>query len=170
MLGLISALVLAAAPPATAESAALPAGPWWEKFTVVLAGDKPRSCTYESNRHPVGDADCATVADDAGSSASSASTGAAELTRVTFERRFIPGLVQQAEAPLEVGETVLGQRLLALAIDSAGKVTGCKVIATSGDAPPAYSCDDASTERFAAAGNRQGLMMVRVYGHSEHLV
>jgi hypothetical protein len=168
MLGLISALVLAATPPVTPDNAALPTGPWWEKFTVTLAGDgKPKSCTYESSRHPAADADCDTVAGDVDSDASRPS--AAELTTLTFERRFSPGAAQPADAPIAVGETVLGLRLLALAIDSGGKVTGCKIVSTSGDAPPDYSCDEASAEKFPAAGERQGFLMVRIYGHSEHV-
>ena len=67
---------------------------------------------------------------------------------------------------------------MALAIDGAGAVKGCRVVSTAGSLPPQYGCDEASAERFEASAKdahaqappRAGYMTVLVYGHSEHVV
>jgi hypothetical protein len=65
---------------------------------------------------------------------------------------------------------------MTLAIDAAGSVKGCKVIATSGDMTPDYSCKDAQAEKFeasaakATAAGHEGVMTILVYGHAEHVV
>ena len=67
---------------------------------------------------------------------------------------------------------------MALAIDAAGTVKGCKVVSTEGSLPPQYGCNEASAERFDASATtthaqvsaRAGYMTVLVYGHSEHVV
>jgi hypothetical protein len=113
--------------------------------------------------------DQASLAD--GSSASSKS----DLTRITFERRFSPGS-QAAKAELQPGETLLGQQVMALAIDAAGSVKGCKIVATAGSMTPDYGCKDAAAEKFeasaakASATGREGVMTILVYGHAEHVV
>jgi hypothetical protein len=65
---------------------------------------------------------------------------------------------------------------MSLAIDGAGKVSGCKVIAATGDTGLTYGCEDVAAERFAtsapatAGPQRQGFMTILVYGHTEHVV
>ena len=65
---------------------------------------------------------------------------------------------------------------MALAIDSAGSVKGCKIVATGGDMTPDYGCKEATAERFeasaakAASAGREGVMTILVYGHAEHVV
>ena len=51
---------------------------------------------------------------------------------------------------LQTGDTLLGRQVMALAIDPVGKVSGCKVVATSGDVTPEYGCEQASSEKFEA--------------------
>lgn len=167
----VAALVLAAA--AAAPSTALSIAAWWEKITVTVAGDgKPQSCKYESSLRTTGRNNCEVVG-----SASGAAGGPAEaqFTRITFERRFSPGETPPAEARLELGEKLLGQQIMALAIDAAGAVKGCEVVAVSGELTPDYGCDEARAERFevaagqSAGGPRQGFLTILVYGHEEEL-
>lgn len=177
----------AKAPPATAPSAesprarhhlpkdALPTAPWWEKVTVTMDGDgTPKACEYQSSTKPEAAADCALVGADFGDKQSDAAMGKDQYLKLTFERRFSPGATAPAAPPLQTGDTLLGSEMMALAISAKGKVTGCKIVASTGDMPPDYSCDDASAEQFAdsgkgAAGAREGFMSVRIYGHSESL-
>ncbi len=171
----IAALALASAsahPAATLTSAS----PWWERVTVLVADDgQARSCRYESSLQPNAGKDCSVE----GSEAAAAKTAGAkdQLTRITFERRFYPG-AKPAIQPLQPGETLLGGRVMALAIDAKGAVKNCEVVATSGSVTPQYGCDDLSAERFEAsvggarAGSapREAYMSIIVYGHSEHIV
>jgi hypothetical protein len=98
----------------------------------------------------------------------------AEFTRLTFERRFTPG--PQSEPQLPVGDTLLGQQVMALAIGSKGTVEGCEVVAASGDVRPDYGCAEAKAEKFQASAHtgptatKQAYMTIIVYGHSEHVV
>ena len=95
-------------------------------------------------------------------------------TRITFERRFSPG--PQGEAQVPVGDTMLGQQVMALAIGSKGTVEGCEIVATSGDMRPDYGCAEAKAEKFqasahtGAAATKQAYMTIIVFGHSEHVV
>ncbi len=162
---------------AKADAALSSTAPWWEKVTVTIAGDgKSNSCKYETSLVPDASKDCDVVGDAKSLGASAgAATAKAQVTRLTFERRFNPGAMPQ-DAALETGDTLLGRQVMSLAIDSAGKVEGCRVVATSGDVTPAYSCADARTEHFEAAAartgadSRVGYMTVLVYGHEEHVV
>ncbi len=172
------ALVLAAAAAtiATGGSAGATASPllsnaaWFEKITVTVAGNgKPQSCRYETNLRAAG-SNC-----EVAGSASGAAGGPAEaqFTRITFERRFVPGGNLPDEGRLELGDQLLGRQVMALAIDAAGAVQGCTVVATSGDMTPTYGCDEAQTEKFeasaAAAAQRRGFLTVLVYGHAEEI-
>lgn len=174
---------IAATPPsstrAEAKAAATPAlsstAPWWEKVTVTLAGDgKSNSCKYETSLAPAAAKDCDVVG-DAKSLGAGAPSAKDQLTRLTFERRFDPGAMP-VDAVLQTGDTLLGRQVMSLAIDAAGKVKGCRVVAASGDVTPAYGCADARAEQFEAsavtgAGEpRTGYMTVLVYGHEEHVV
>ena len=169
----IATLALASAsahPAATLTSAS----PWWERVTVLVADNgQAQSCRYESSLQPSGKQDC-TV--DGGQSATAKGASARnEFTRITFERRFSPGA--KPDMALQPGETLLGGRVMSLAIDARGAVKNCEVVATSGSVTPQYGCADLRAERFEAnaaapAGSapREGYMSIIVYGHSEHVV
>lgn len=160
---------------ATADPALSSTAPWWEKVTVTIAGDgKSNSCKYETSISPEASKDCDVVG-DAKSLGAGGPTAKNEFTRLTFERRFNPGAMP-VDAALQTGDTLLGRQVMSLAIDAAGKVSGCHVVATSGDVTPAYGCDDAKGEHFEASAVRTrtearvGYMTVLVYGHEEHVV
>lgn len=160
-----------------AASKPLPVIPWWEKVTVTMDGQgKTKSCKYESSTKSQPSDDCALFSGMTNASDGDAQTPASQrnqYTTLTFERRFSPGAAVPTDVPLATGDTLLGREIMVLAIDSHGKVSNCKVVATSGDLPPDYSCNDASAERFALAGKgsdpREGFFTIRIYGHSEHL-
>lgn len=177
----VAALVLAAAS-ATQTPALVSSAPWWEKVTVTMTGDgKAQSCKYETSMRVAPDNACQ-VSDDAKGIAASADSSDSsagskeEITRITFERRFQPGVAAPVDARLNPGDTLLGQQVMALSIDPHGAVKGCKIVATQGDMTPRYGCDEAKTEKFeasavrtAAAEPRLGFMTVLVYGHEEHV-
>lgn len=153
--------------------------PWWERVTVTVTDDgQTQSCRYESSRSTDASKDC-TVAGGAPSVAKASSSSGArdQVTRITFERRFSPTATPTLSA-LQPGDTLLGGRVMALAIDGSGAVKGCKVVATSGSVAPQYGCDEAATEHFEASATaphartaeHQGYMTILVYGHSEHVV
>jgi len=158
----------------TAGDALVSNSPWWEKVTVTVSSDgKPRSCTFQSSLRPTDQEACEV---DGNQTALGDGAGAKDqYTRITFERRFSPGPRPEAAAD-RPGETFLGGQMLALAIDSAGSVKGCKVVATSGSMTPDYGCAQAAAERFEASAAqekmsaRSGYMTVLVYGHAEHVV
>jgi hypothetical protein len=150
--------------------------PWWERVTVTIAGDgNSHSCKYESSVLQANARNCDVEADAAALGAD-APTAKDQLTRLTFERRFSPGAEVSIASGVAPGDTLLGRQVMALAIDAAGAVKGCRVVARSGDMTPAYGCKDAAAERFEAsaaktgAAAREGVMTVLVYGHEEHLV
>lgn len=170
-LGLLSASALAqAAAPLTSST------PWWERVTVTVSDDgKTHSCRYETSLNPSGAQDC-TASDS--QSAKAVTAGAKDqYTAITFERRFTPG-AKPEQAALRPGETFLGGQVMALGIDPRGAVNQCRIVATSGEMAPRYSCDDAATERFEASAasaraheaERAGYMTIVVYAHSEHVV
>jgi hypothetical protein len=174
----LAALVLAAASTASTAPALKASSSWWEKVTVTVASDgKPRSCNYESSLSPAKVTEC----EVSGGAATSAAAGSAssskkdEVTRITFERRFTPG-AQPGSTQVGAGDTLLGSQVMALAIDGAGAVKGCKVISRDGDMTPDYGCEDASAEKFEASADRSadqalhGYMTILVYGHDEHVV
>jgi hypothetical protein len=169
----IAALVLASTT-ASSGDALSSTIPWWERVTVTIAGDgKPQSCRFESSLKPDGAKDC--VVEGSQAALAHGSGAKEEYTRITFERRFDPG-PQSRAASLEAGDMLLGRQVMALAIDSAGSVKGCKILAASGAMTPTYGCEEASTEKFEASADkastptREGVMTILVYGHSEHVV
>jgi len=171
-----AALILAAAS-ATQTPALVSGSPWWEKVTVTLSGDgQARSCKYETSLHMAAANACQVSGQAKGFAASTDGSGSKEeLTKITFERRFAPGVAAPADATLDPGDTLLGKQVMALAIDHAGSVKACKVVDKGGDMTPEYGCDEAKTERFeamaakTAAEPRLGYMTVLVYGHEEHV-
>jgi len=149
---------------------------WWEKVTVSVTDDgATQSCRYESSRTTEPSKDCSVVSTQASMEKASSSAGAKDqVTRITFERRFSP-TATSALSQLQPGDTLLSGQVMALAIDSAGAVKGCKVVATSGSVTPQYGCSEASAEKFEASAatsgaHHQGYMTILVYGHSEHVV
>lgn len=173
----LAALAMAAA--STASSPTLVSNaPWWEKVTVTIAGDgKPQACEYSAS-HGAGAASECDVVDapsTSGVSESAAvSTGSSDqFTKITFERRFIPGNSAPAKPNLQPGDTLLGGQVMALAIDEAGSVQGCRVVAKAGSVTPDYGCDEATAEKFQASAGEaappQGFMTVLVYGHQENV-
>ncbi|MFL6842900.1 MAG: hypothetical protein ACJ8D2_10720 [Sphingomicrobium sp.] len=162
---------------ATADPVLSPTSEWWEKVTVTLAGDgKSNSCRYETSLVPDASKNC-DVSGDPKALGADAPQSKDQFTRLTFERRFNPGSMAPQDAALQTGDTLLGRQVLSLAIDAAGKVKGCRVIAKSGDMTPAYNCEDAQSEHFEASAAKpgasdahEGFMTILVYGHEEHLV
>jgi len=173
----IAALVLASASANSATSTLLPNSPWWERITVTISGDgQPEGCRFESSLKPNAAQKCDVDADNQAAVASSTHSSGSkdQYTRITFERRFTPGIQPRTE--LQAGETLLGGQVMALAIDGRGEVKNCKVVAETGSMRPEYSCDDLSAERFEAsagahpATTREAYMSIIVYGHQEHVV
>jgi hypothetical protein len=177
----LAALLLAAAPlsAGTMLSAAAPAlstDAWWERITLTMSGDGlAQSCRYEASTAASSGKECDVAESDA--LAKTEPTKGSQLTRITFERRFIPGNLKPQEPGVAVGDTLLGQQVMALAIDSGGKVSGCAIVVRSGDVMPEYGCEEAKAERFqasaspqrAAAATRLGYMTILIYGHEEQL-
>lgn len=169
----VSAHSLAASNP-KAEEALSSSASWWERVTVTMSGDgKAQSCRYESSLRPEAAKDCDVTGDQASAANGSGASNKSDLTRITFERRFTPG-ASPASSELQPGETLLGQQVMALAIDQAGSVKGCKVVAASGAMTPDYGCKEAEAEKFEASAAKpsgsEGLMTIIVYGHAEHVV
>ena len=172
----LAALAFAAsttlATPATTETPLDATGPRWEKITVTMTGDgKPQSCRYESSTS--GTDGCAVEGADAKAAGKPASSE--QFTKITFERRFAPGGKLPEVTKLHPGDTLIGGSIMALAIDGAGAVKGCKVVATHGGVKPDYGCEEAAAEKFAASTNApaeptQAYMTILVYGHSEQVV
>ena len=171
----IAALALASAS-AHSTATLTSSVPWWERVTVTVTDDgQTKSCRYESSLDPAKGQDCKVSGGEAATAKSASSSGAKdEFTRITFERRFNPGT--KPEMGLQPGEVLLGGQMMALAIDGAGAVKHCQVVATSGSVTPQYGCDEVTSERFEAsagathAASREGYMTILVYGHSEHVV
>jgi hypothetical protein len=183
VLRLLIPLTLAAVPVVATAATPLPNAAWWEKVTIKMTGDgTAQACQYTTSRAVKSDgADCKVegasgVAAQAASSPSASSAKDGSTTTITFERRFTPGTSAPGEEPLGAGDKLLGKEVMALAIDHAGKVSGCRVVDTSGDTGVAYGCDEATAEKFetaaaATAGeHRLGFMTILVYGHNEHVV
>ncbi|HMI40304.1 MAG TPA: hypothetical protein VK485_03610 [Sphingomicrobium sp.] len=181
MLALLAAALAASTPspaPAPAvQSPALDSGPvlestapWWERITVVV-DDKgeQKSCLYETSRNGAEACDPAMAA----SVKVDGDSDPGIFSKVTFERRFSPGGRPDA-GRLQPGDTLLGQQVMFLTIDPKGAIESCKLVATSGNAPADYGCDQARQEQFRAHANaqpgaRQGFMTVLAYGHTERI-
>ena len=173
MLRWIVPLFLAAAP-AVASSPGLSVGSWWEKITIVMTNEgKAQGCTYQTNLAAPPAQDCKVVG--ANGAAVQPTSAKGQYSRITFERRFNPGAAAD-ETVMQPGDKLLGRQVMALAIDEAGKVSGCKVVAATGETGLSYGCEEAQAERFEAAASRsaaprrEGFMTILVYGHTEHVV
>jgi hypothetical protein len=167
----LAAVAFASAATAAATSPALiSSAPWWERVTVTVDGNgKPQGCEYTTSLSAKAKQSC----DVEGSQTALAQSGTpSDVTRITFERRFSPG--GPDSGALQTGDTLLGRQVLALAIDQKGAVSGCKIVAESGDMKPDYGCKEAQGERFQSSASKspmqQGYMTILVYGHAEHVV
>jgi len=144
------------------------AAPWWEKITVTV-DDKgtQQSCRYETST--AGSAACDKEIAD---SIRPGKGMQGQFKKVTFERRFSPGGRLDA-GKLQPGDMLLGRQVMFLTIDANGAIQSCKVVATSGDAPPDYGCEEARKEQFkaeaSAGAERQAFMTVLAYGHLESI-
>ncbi len=166
-----SSIAAASAIPAPkfSASADLPSSKWWEKVTVTVASeDQQPTCTFSSSHEA---AKACSI--DAGPGAlAGAGPEKGQMTKIVFERRFEPGATEPRAAELAAGEMLLGGQVLKLAIDAAGKVEQCKVVATAGDLKPEYGCTEAARERFTAGASApapSGFMTVLIYAHSEQV-
>ena len=155
--------------PAPAEAPLESATPWWEKITVTV-DDKgtQQSCRYETST--AGSAACDKEIAD---SIRPGKGIHGQFKKVTFERRFSPG-GQLDAGKLQPGDMLLGRQVMFLTIDAKGAIQSCKVVASSGDAPPDYGCNEAKQEQFKAEANadatdRQAFMTVLAYGHLEQI-
>ena len=174
----LAALAVAAASTASTPDPLVSNAPWWEKVTVTIAGDgEPSACQYQAS-HGAGAASACEVADaptnSAMSKAATTPTGANDqFTKITFERRFVPGITQPAQLKLQPGDTLLGGQVMVVAIDDAGAVKGCKVVARAGSVTPDYGCDEVQAEKLQASAGQssapQGFMTILVYGHQENV-
>jgi len=146
--------------------------PWWEKITVTVDDKgKQQSCRYESSLSDSGAQSCATEMAYSVQAGIRGETGT--YSRVTFERRFSPG-GRLDSGKLHPGDTLLGRQVMFLTFDADGAIESCKVVATAGDAAPAYDCDEAKKEQFRAQasaepGSRQAFLTILAYGHSEQI-
>ena len=173
----LAALILAASSP-TPSPALTSTAPWWEKFTFTMTGDgTQQACQYATNLPITGAPGCGDdESDDAGNAGAgvqAASGPGAGYTKITIERRFTPATPDPVK--LETGDTLLGEQVLALAIDGTGAVKSCAIVGKSGEMKPPYGCDEARTEKFEANARstpqlRHGFMTVLVYGHEEYPV
>lgn len=168
------AAVLAASTQAAAQEPVLEAAmPWWERITVTF-DDKgtQQSCRYQSSLSLIGAEDC-----DAEMAASLKSRGSGQsglYSKLTFERRFSP--VTPDSGRLQPGDQLLGRQVMYLTINAEGAIDSCKVVATSGDMPPEYDCEEVKSEQFRAQASastappRQAFMTILAYGHKEQIV
>jgi hypothetical protein len=144
---------------------------------VTIGGDgQAQGCEYRTSA-ATGTKACDVEAQGVPAEAGDGGGAKDQYTRLTFERRFRPSGAGLAEDHLPSGDTLLGRQVLALAIGADGAVSGCRVVAKTGDMTPEYGCEEAAAEKFEAAarsGNagaaREGYMSILVYGHSEHIV
>jgi hypothetical protein len=169
VLRLIVPLSLIALPAIASAAAPLPSDSWWEKVTIrMTGGGEAQGCQYQTNRPASSGADCKVVGGSMSAQPASTSDG---YTAITFERRFNLGEAP-GDSAIQQGEKLLGKKVMALAIDGTGGVSGCRVVDSSGDTGLTYGCEEASSEKFAASGsaNRHGFMTILAYGHNEHVV
>ena len=156
--------------PATASQLSASA-PWWERL-VVTVGDEgeTRACQYETSLEPGKRKPCEVE----GTAGAGEAKLPEQVTRITFERRFSPA-ANLADGEVAAGSSLLGKSVLALAIDGAGRVRGCKVVATGGMKPD-YGCEEAAAEKFEASAGattvatRVASLTILVYAHAENQV
>lgn len=164
----------AAAPEAaTAATAALESSiPWWEKVTVTVDDKGEKQCRYEASYSGKGQEACDK---DLAESIPAGKSGQAGLySKLTFERRFSPGGIRLDSGRLQPGDTLIGRQVMFLTLGEDGSIASCHVVASSGEAPSDYDCDEVKKEQFkvqasADPGARQAFMTVLAYGHTEQI-
>jgi len=166
-----SAGAAAAAVTTSTADALVSSAPWWEKLVVTVGGGADPDCVYQSSLAPGASQKCDV---EGAGFAEVVQADDGQATAITFERRFTPGAVPDA-GHVHAGDTLLAKSVIALAIDKAGKVTGCKVVSSGGDMAPNYGCAEARAERFRTAApveshepTRTATMTILVYAHEEH--
>lgn len=173
----LAAAVLAASASASAGAPAsvLEASvPWFERITVTV-DDKgaQQSCRYQfslssAGAEPCPEAIAATVP------TRKARGGPGAFSKLTFERRFSPGMKIDS-GRLQPGDKLLAQQVMHLTFAADGSIASCRVVGRSGDLVPAYGCDEARAEQFRhtasapADAPRQAFMTIIVYGHQEQI-
>ena len=169
------ASIALAAASAAASPAPMSTTSWWERITVTYDGaGLERSCDYETSFSRSGPQRC--EVETAPASMRKCPGGVAGVqTKITFERRFTPGAPRDLDS-LKPGDTFLGGHVMMVAIGRDGSVSGCSIVAASGEARPAYGCEQVRAERFqasaggAARESQVGFLTVFVYGHEEEIV
>jgi hypothetical protein len=171
----IAALMLASASPAQ-PPALTSTAPWWEKFTFTMTDDgTQQACQYATSLPIAGAPGCGDDSSDASNAdVQQASMSGGSYTKITIERRFTPA-TRPEQVKLQTGDTLLGEQVLALAIDHQGAVLSCDVVDKSGTMRPPYGCDEAKTEKFEASARstpqlRHCYKTFLVYGHEEYPV
>lgn len=176
----LAALMLATASSTPTPSAALTStAPWWEKFTFTMTEDgTQQACQYATSLPLASAPGCGNESDDVDASSAgvrqASSSSGGSYTKITIERRFTPAM-RPEPVKLETGDTLLGEQVLALAIDHTGAVKSCAIVGKLGEMRPPYGCEEARTEKFEANARapqelRRGFMTVLVYGHEEYPV
>ena len=160
---------LAVAAPAMSSTPGLSVDSWWERIIVTMTHDgQAQGCRYEASAASAGAKDCTVV----GANGAAVTSAKDQYATVSFN----PGGAPPAESAMQPGDKLLGRQVMALAINGAGKVSGCKVIAATGETGLTYGCEAVAAEQFATGASamaepqRQGFMTILVYGHTEHVV
>lgn len=165
----LAALALAATSP-QAPPTLVATAPWWERVTRTLTSDgTEQSCRYESSLGKISSPTCEVARSDKSGEFDG------QFTKLTYERRFVPG-GRPDMGKLQPGDTLLGKQVMMFAISAEGSVEGCKVLVSSGDSLPDYSCNEVRAEKFEASLSsdtepaRWAFMTILVYGHQEQVV
>lgn len=170
MLALAAALLAVSGSSSVLEASV----PWFERITVTVddKGDQ-QSCRYQFSLSAAGAEACSeAVASTLPTRKAQGGPGA--FSKLTFERRFSPGMKIDS-GRLEPGDKLLAQQVMHLTFSRDGSIASCRVVGRSGDMVPAYGCDEARTEQFRHAASatpeapRQAFMTIMVYGHQEQI-
>jgi hypothetical protein len=146
--------------------------PWWEKVTVTVDDKGEKQCKYEASYSGKGAEACNK---ELAESIPAGKSGAEGLySKLTFERRFSPGSLQLDSGKLQPGDQLIGRQVMFLTMEADGSIASCHVVATSGEAPSDYDCDEVKKEQFKAqasaeVGARQAFMTILAYGHTEQI-
>lgn len=163
-----------AAPPEAATASPLleSAIPWWEKVMVTVDDKGEKQCRYEASYSGKGVEACDK---DLAESIPAGKSGQAGLySKVTFERRFSPGVGRVDSGQLQPGDTLIGRQVMFLTLEEDGSIASCHVVSKSGESPSDYDCDEVKKEQFKAqasaeTGARQAFLTVLAYGHTEQI-
>ena len=105
---------------------------WWERVDVTLSGNgATQTCEFTASHARAEHCDAVKA-----SVSEAASPASAQLTKLTFERKFIPGDRAPGSVETDVGDTLIAAHMMELSIDASGAVSHCQVIASAGDERP----------------------------------